>query len=106
MNLKLLHDDVIKSVDDDQFGHQIYADTLKSIIEAESPGVISVGLFGKWGQGKSSIVEILKKSLQPNINPVVFNAWQVRGDRSIRRQLILELIDKTCSPKVYDQMSA
>ncbi|MCP4601558.1 MAG: hypothetical protein GY847_13770 [Proteobacteria bacterium] len=104
--LKLLNDKVLDPTqDEDAFKHQVYANILARIFHPESgnePG-ISVALFGKWGQGKSSVVEMLSKCLSKDtVEVIVFNAWQARGD-SVRRQMFLKVlstIDETEAQKM------
>ncbi len=74
----------------DRFNHGVYADSLRDILLSNRPG-ISVGLLGKWGQGKSTIVNLLHKTLSGKAQVVVFNAWKARGD-SVRRQMLLEVL--------------
>ena len=104
--IQLLNDNVITNKDEDHFDHHVYADLLADIVHEDSGNAqgISIGLFGKWGQGKSSIVELLKKKISIHHGKtVIFNAFQVKGDRSIRRQLILGII-KEVAPKDYEQI--
>ncbi len=94
--LTLLNDCVLDpKKDSDAFNHGVYAQVLAKIFKPNSGNKygISVALFGKWGQGKSSVVEMLKNELaKDKIKVVVFNAWQSRGD-SVRRQLFLEVLE-------------
>jgi len=95
--LELLTDNVVDE-NNDAFNHEIYADLLAEIFHPKvNEAGISVGLFGKWGQGKSCIVEMLQKKLNTQhgkqIEIVWFNAWQTRGD-SFRRQLLLAILQK------------
>ncbi len=106
-DFKLL-DDIpcgIADTDIDKFHHTMYAEILRDIFLPKSirPG-ISVGLFGKWGQGKSTVVYLLKKLLPENIKVVVFNAWKSRGKDSVRRQLLLKII-KEINPDKYKKIS-
>lgn len=105
--LELLSDNVIEDTVFDEFGHQIYVDLLADVFSSNAGmSPISVGLFGKWGQGKSSIVNLLKNLIAPEDAKVVcFNAWQVRGDNSIRRQLILKLVEEV-NPQRYQEIIA
>ena len=47
---------------DDAFGHRDYTDTLVSIVADDSPPP-TVGLFGRWGVGKSTFIGGLQKEL-------------------------------------------
>ena len=78
---------------EDKFGtHKVIAKTLNEIIDFEhkkkheikKPFV--VGLFGKWGSGKSSIIQMLKDNIK-NHSIVEVDAWSV-GSRHFPRQVI------------------
>lgn len=102
--LKLLDDRVYNSqseANSDDFNHKSYAKLLSKIFNPSSENSfgISVALFGKWGQGKSFVVEMLKDELPADkVQVIVFNAWQSRGD-SVRRQLVLSILESVNSKK-------
>ena len=74
---------------DDAFGHRDYTDTLVSIVADDSPPP-TVGLFGHWGVGKSTIIGGLQKELRSGpIAFVYFDAWRYDGD-PLRRQFLIE----------------
>ncbi len=81
------------SSDQDIFNHEAFADALLKLILANNPP-LSVGLFGSWGIGKSTIVNILKKKIDEGYSErlklIYFNAWKYSGD-SFRRQFLLEM---------------
>lgn len=81
--------------DEDAFLHKTYADTILEIItNSENKPPMSIGLFGSWGIGKSSIINIIKnESEKSNIVPIYFNAWKYSGD-SFRRQFLLTVIEE------------
>lgn len=47
----------------DLLGYQVHADLLKKIILNDDMLPISIGVFGNWGSGKSSLMLLLQKSL-------------------------------------------
>jgi hypothetical protein len=95
--LQLLTDSTAP-IEKDAFNHEVYADLLREIFTPSSDNRgMSVGLFGKWGQGKSSVVDMLKQRLPKKTKLVVFNAWTARGD-SVRRQMVLSILE-TINPK-------
>jgi len=80
----------------DSFHHKVYADNIVKLIESNEPP-LSIGLFGPWGSGKSSILNSVKKEIEnKNFVCVYFNAWKYGGD-SFRRQFLLNAIDKIFS---------
>lgn len=52
---KLLREEEVDDIDDVEFGHTAYVDTLEEVIH-DAGGGWHIGLFGTWGTGKSSIV--------------------------------------------------
>jgi hypothetical protein len=115
--LKLLNDSVFDpKTGKDAFNHGVYAKLLAKIFSPSAgndPG-ISVALFGKWGQGKSSVVHMMEDIFektrsgahlqkQQNVKVIWFNAWKTRGDH-VRRQLLLSIIKGIGSPR-YAQIS-
>lgn len=75
------------------FGHKEIVSTLQQIVCKEQQN-LTIGLFGGWGSGKSSIVESLKRSLKEVKVPlVVFDVWKHEGD-ALRRTFLTELVGK------------
>lgn len=97
VEMELLVDTPAGTDEADQFHHEGYAKTLADIFVSNAPG-ICVGLFGKWGHGKSTVVNLLKRYLPSDTRLIVFNAWKSRGD-SVRRQMLIELLRQTESPR-------
>ena len=83
----------------DAFNHEAFANTIYKIIKENDPP-LSIGLFGGWGVGKTSIVNLLKSkiNLKDNIDYVYFNAWQYSED-SFRRQFLLTLVKDLITDK-------
>ena len=76
---------------EEQFGHEAYASTLFEMLKANK-NPLTVGFFGEWGTGKTTVINILLKNIRSHdpdgICPVLFNAWRHSGD-SFRRQLLI-----------------
>ena len=74
----------------DPFGHRDYANTVVSEL-ADFPPQFTLGLFGDWGSGKSTILGQVGKQLRADQSEptafVLFDAWRYEGD-SLRRELI------------------
>lgn len=81
----------------DFFGpHNRVAKSISEMINSEDGGK-AVAIIGNWGSGKSTTIEILKKSLNPKNSVLfIFNAWTHHGDplrRSFLEKLTLFLED-------------
>jgi hypothetical protein len=71
----------------DEFDHVSYTSVLaETVLSASGPATI--GLFGPWGVGKSSILRRLRESLKGQCGFVEFDAWRSEGE-SLRRQFVL-----------------
>ena len=84
----------------DVMGTLPYVDVLEKIVEEniENYTPFTIGLFGGWGSGKSSIIRTLsarlsKKNVSNKAMSVIYNAWKYSGD-AFRRSFILELKDQ------------
>lgn len=78
--------------EEDIFNHSVFADTLLDLIKDNAPG-LTIGLFGGWGIGKTSIINLFKDKLDNDARCgefayVYFNAWKYSAD-SFRRQFLL-----------------
>lgn len=72
-----------------RFGHLSIADNLADII-LRCPHPFTIGLFGKWGVGKTSIINVLKERLlSKDVATVVFDIWKHEGD-ALRRTFLKE----------------
>jgi len=71
------------------FYHDSVSPALLSIINNETC-VHTVGLFGRWGTGKSTIVKLLKEESKESLKIIEFDCWKYEKD-SLRRQLLLQI---------------
>lgn len=75
-----------------------YVDALERCISsAPSEKTFTIGLFGEWGSGKSSIIKTAQERIEAkakndkkNVKFVTYDAWKYAGD-SFRRMFLLEL---------------
>lgn len=75
-----------------KFGHEGIAETVKNIVLA-CPTPFTIGLFGKWGTGKSTITNILQEKLeQEGVVVVNFDVWKYEKD-SLRRTFLQSVVD-------------
>ncbi len=88
--------------DEPKFGHKEIISSLKDIVvNCISP--FTIGLFGKWGSGKSTIAENLQKELKSeNIPIVIFDVWKHEGD-ALRRTFIQELVRQLQDATTYGE---
>lgn len=78
----------------DLLNGQSYSKILKQIIQEAPEKTFTIGLFGEWGSGKSSIIKTVKDSLENDnaekIKFVVYDAWKYVND-SFHRMFLLTL---------------
>lgn len=88
---KVIPDEVIDLRKIDLLDTRCYVETLKNIImNCRIP--FTIGLFGSWGSGKSSIIKTLKEEFdnQEKVKVFIYNAWKYSKD-DFRRSFILEI---------------
>jgi photosystem II stability/assembly factor-like uncharacterized protein len=89
----LSHDSPITSKDQDQLGYARIADGLAGFItNSRTSPPLSISITGPWGQGKSSIMELLRRQLESWKFPVVwFNAWHHQKSEEILASLFAHI---------------
>ena len=70
--------------------HENIAKTIESIISlTKDKNKKIIGLFGSWGSGKSTVIEMLKNDIG-NKKVFIFDSWSHKGD-FLKRAFLLEL---------------
>lgn len=96
---------------DDLLGYQVHAELLSNVVLDPSMLPISIGIFGDWGSGKSSLMLLMQKSIEEWKNKVaeenkklkeakrnakvlqiMFNSWQFEDYEDTK----LTLIEQFC----------
>lgn len=90
---------------EDLLGYRFHAKLLKEIVLDKSMLPTSIGIFGNWGYGKSSLMLLMEKEINEEItkqvaeenNPrflqVRFNGWQYESYETTKYSLIQVLLD-------------
>ncbi|HEY3412778.1 MAG TPA: P-loop NTPase fold protein [Armatimonadota bacterium] len=107
--------------DNDLLGFQVHADLLRSLVTDASMLPVTIGLFGDWGSGKSSIMRMLQRDLDPENQPegeqrarlekvavLYFNGWTFEGYDDAKAALLSTILiglgdHKRLGPKVRDR---
>lgn len=104
-SFNLLSDQPLKSETDFEsakFGHKEIAETLTSLI-SNCPTPFTIGLFGRWGSGKSTISNMLKrKMLETKFGFVLFDVWKHESD-ALRRTFLKESVKQLKKQKNLQQ---
>jgi len=85
----MLTDNEIKRVTEDALGFEAWAQTLEEIIcSSETP--ITIGVYGKWGSGKTSLMRMTEDLLKGRdvVKTVWFDAWKFDKTHDLRVALI------------------
>lgn len=105
----------------DLIGFQVHADLVRDVVTDPSMLPVTIGVFGDWGGGKTSIMKMLERSLDPDYHPtnspnrrlcesiavVYVNTWQFEGyddaKSAILSSVLLQLKShRTFGPRVTD----
>jgi predicted KAP-like P-loop ATPase len=81
---------------EDSLNFNVFKPALMDILQnADTP--LTVGVFGTWGSGKTSLLRMLEKSIQEKglqrFRPVWFTAWKYDKQEALWRAFILRVID-------------
>lgn len=89
-----LKDTALVNKENDAFHHEDYVQNLKTIILEHDPPY-NIALIGKWGVGKSSIINLLKTEIEgrPEISIHEINAWKYEND-SLKKAFLKNLYNK------------
>lgn len=84
-----------KETTDDLLGYTVHASLLKNVVTNKKNLPITVGLYGDWGSGKSSILRILEKQLKEDDDTVVvyFDGWSFESFDDAKMALIQGIVD-------------
>lgn len=100
--------------DEDLLGFEIHANLIRSIVTDPAMLPVTVGLFGDWGGGKSSILKLLQRDLAPtNVdNPetivIYFDTWVFQGYEDAKTAILAVLLQelkehRAFKNKIYDE---
>jgi hypothetical protein len=84
----------------DLLGCQHIVDAITSIIHDESLSPATIGVFGDWGSGKSSVLQMVRAKLEEDKGKVLvltFNGWIFEGYEDARTALMSTILDEVAS---------
>lgn len=107
---------------EDLLGFQVHADLIRSIVTDPKMLPATIGIFGDWGSGKTSVMKMLEKSLNPDnyeenskeqqeckrVAGLYFNGWLFEGyddaKSAILSSILLQLGEhQRFGPKIRDK---
>lgn len=81
---------------EDLLGFKVHADLLIDVINDETILPITIGVFGDWGSGKSSILQIIKKEFEKEEHNdslcIYFNGWTFEGYDDAKAALLNSIL--------------
>ncbi len=102
---------------EDLLGFKVHADLLIDVINDEKVLPVTIGVFGDWGSGKSSVLKIIYDELsgkdgdlKDNTLVLYFNGWVFEGYDDAKAALLESIIEKfekhkTIGNKIKDSAS-
>jgi hypothetical protein len=110
MSLRVWSDN---ETDQDLLGFRVHADLIRSVITDQAILPIVIGLFGDWGGGKSSIMQMLQNDLNgpayEKTACLYFNGWTFEGYEDAKTALLSSILiqfgeHKRFGPLVKDKV--
>ena len=108
---------------EDLLGFQVHADLIRSIVTDPKMLPATIGVFGDWGSGKTSVMKMLEKSFNPDnyeegseeqqkcerIACLYFNGWLFEGYDDAKSAIISSILlqlgeHKRFGPKIRDKI--
>jgi hypothetical protein len=89
MEAKVINDIPLSDIDDDDFNRKPIVNTVVGVINNlclnYGENCFNIGIFGKWGEGKTSVLNFIKEGLRSLSNNTVieFNPWFFKDDESL-----------------------
>ena len=87
--MELISDNAIKEKEDDHFGFSPLVEILRKAIVDSKSLPFTIGVFGEWGCGKTSFLQLLRGSLESaDCKTVWFNPWKYDNKEELWASLI------------------
>ena len=82
--------------DKDLLGFSVHANLIKDVVTNVKNRPITIGLYGDWGSGKSSVLKILEKELAEDKDSIViyFDGWAFESFDDAKLALIQGIVDE------------
>ena len=89
----------------DLLGRSRLVRILKGIIDRDSHRHLCIALFGQWGSGKSSVIQMLEDRYRSDqhCDVIVFNAWQNEHSQNITASIANRVVEQLYESKNFAQ---
>ncbi len=83
-----------KETDLDLLGHRRIAQTIISIMDEQELRPLTIGVYGHWGIGKSSVLSLIQQELKDDseTHTIVFNGWLFQGYEDTKSALMESVV--------------
>lgn len=98
-----IEDGVLRDLEQDIFGHKHIADAVvESILHTQPP--FTIGIFGGWGVGKSTLLDIIENKLKQNdITVAKIDAWRYSSSDNLSRAFLVHIANDL-KPDLIDEL--
>ena len=94
MDKHLSSDKPIASKAEDKFQRYNFSQRIaKTIVDRESEDCIVIGIYGAWGEGKTSVINFIETELTGNDQIIIikFNPWRYSDENALLLQFFQKL---------------
>ncbi|WP_422358583.1 KAP family P-loop NTPase fold protein [Reichenbachiella sp.] len=101
----MLSDNPISRKEDDKFQRYPFAERVSRIISEYQPNdSLTIGLYGKWGEGKSTVINFVEHNLRSseNLITVKFNPWLFSSEQQLLQsffEILAQALKKSLKSK-------
>ncbi|MCW8939116.1 MAG: KAP family NTPase, partial [Flavobacteriales bacterium] len=98
-NNSFFDDNSLGKIGNDELGYSSYAELLgEKILSSHFEKSFAIGINGKWGAGKTSFIDLLKRKVQnDNIIEINFNPWNNHSPKAIIKDFF-ETVQESIRP--------
>jgi len=94
-----------KETDIDLLGYKTLAQTIESIIRETELCPLTIGVYGNWGAGKSSILKMIEKELKDDDKTacITFNGWLFQGYDETKTVVMEAIINELTKQQPWNE---